>query len=139
MLCRARMTLGRIRPKVGGSASRRPLDQAVSGPSPTISADVLRTAVPMRPYRRLLHEGKAVAQHVRSYERAQLLVLPDHRLAALTLRQRPRQQALVQEFDAWGSEARAFHLGLNSRPVETSVRLHRLLSLAQLYDWTQIQ
>ena len=43
---------------------------------------------------RLLHEGQVVAQHVRSYERGQLLVLPEHRLAALTLRQRPRQQAL---------------------------------------------
>ena len=33
---------------------------------------------------RLLHEGQVVAQHVRSYERGQLLVLPEHRLAALT-------------------------------------------------------
>src|SRR5207253_9193751 len=28
---------------------------------------------------RLLHEGRVVAQHVRSYERRQLIVLPDHR------------------------------------------------------------
>ena len=34
---------------------------------------------------RLLHEGQVVAQHVRSYERGQLLVLPEHRLAALAL------------------------------------------------------
>ena len=54
---------------------------------------------------RLLHEGQVVTQHVRSYERGQLLVLPEHRLAALTLRQRPRQQALTQEFDAWGPES----------------------------------
>src|SRR5206468_4874726 len=76
---------------------------------------------------RLLHEGQVVAQHVRSYERGQLLVLPEHRLAALTLRQRPRQRALEQDFDAWGPQARAFHLGLNSRPVKTSVHLRRLL------------
>src|SRR6202140_1137162 len=68
---------------------------------------------------RLLHEGQVVAQHVRCYERGQLLVLPDHHLAALTLRQRPPQQALEQEFDAWGPEARAFHLQLSSRPVKT--------------------
>ena len=59
---------------------------------------------------RLLHEGQVVAQHVRSYERGQLLVLAEHRLAALTLRQRPSQQALTAEFDAWGPVARAFHL-----------------------------
>ena len=87
---------------------------------------------------RLLHEGQVVAQHVRSYERGQLLVLPEHRLAALTLRQRPRQQALEQEFDAWGPEAREFRLGLNSRPVKTSVHVRRLLSLAQLYGRTEV-
>lgn len=87
---------------------------------------------------RLLHEGQVVAQHVRSYERGQLLVLPDHRLAALTLRQRPRQQALEQEFDAWGPEAHAFHLQLNSRPIKTGVHVRRLLSLAQLYGRTEV-
>ena len=79
-----------------------------------------------------------MAQHVRSYERGQLLVLPEHRLGALTLRQRPQQQALTQEFDAWGPEARAFHLGLNSRPVKTGVHLRRLLKLAQVYGRTEV-
>ena len=87
---------------------------------------------------RLLHEGQVVAQHVRSYERGQLLVLPEHRLAALTLRQRPTQQTREQEFDAWGPEARAFHLGLNSRPVKSSVHVRRLLNLAQLYGRTPV-
>ena len=87
---------------------------------------------------RLLHEGQVVAQHVRSYERGQLLVLPEHRLAALTLRQRPTQQALEQELDAWGPEARAFHLGLNSRPIKSSVHVRRLLNLAQLYGRTAV-
>ena len=40
---------------------------------------------------RMLHEGQVVAQHVRCYQRGQLIVLPEHRLAALTLRQRSRQ------------------------------------------------
>jgi transposase len=87
---------------------------------------------------RLLHEGQVVARHVRSYERGQLLVLPEHRLAALTLRQRPQQRALEQEFDAWGPEAREFHLRLNSRPVKTSVHLRRLLKLAQVYGRTEV-
>jgi hypothetical protein len=49
---------------------------------------------------RVLHEGLVVAQHVRCYERGQLIVLPDHRLAALALRQRSRGSALEEEFDA---------------------------------------
>jgi transposase len=87
---------------------------------------------------RLLHEGQVVAQHLRSYQRGQLLVLPEHRLAALSLRQRPYQRALEQEFDAWGPQARAFHLGLNSRPVKTGVQLRRLLGLAKLYGRTEV-
>jgi transposase len=87
---------------------------------------------------RLLHEGQVVTQHVRSYERGQLLVLPEHRLAALTLRQRPHRQTLEREFDAWGPEARAFHLELNSRPIKTSVHLRRLLNLAKVYGRTEV-
>jgi transposase len=87
---------------------------------------------------RLLHEGQVVAQHVRSYERGQLLVLPDHHQAALTLRQRPCQQALAQEFAAWGPEACEFHRRLDSRPVKTSVHVRRLLGLAQLYGRTEV-
>ncbi|HEY2416695.1 MAG TPA: IS21 family transposase [Steroidobacteraceae bacterium] len=87
---------------------------------------------------RLLHEGQVVAQHVRSYERGQVLVLPEHQLAVLALRQRPRQQALAQAFDAWGPEARAFHLQLNRLPLKTGVHLRRLLGLAQLYGRTEV-
>jgi len=87
---------------------------------------------------RLLHKGQVVAQHVRSYERGQLIVLPDHRLAALTLRQRPRQEAREHEFDAWGPEAREFRLGLCSRPVKTGVHLRRLLGLAQVYGRAEV-
>jgi transposase len=87
---------------------------------------------------RLLHDGHVVAQHVRSYERGQLLVLPEHRLAALALRHRPRQRGLEQEFDSWGPEARAFHLELNRRPVKTGVHLRRLLNLAQVYGRTEV-
>jgi transposase len=87
---------------------------------------------------RLLHEGNVVAQHVRSYERGQLIVLPDHRLAALALRQRSGRNSLEQEFDAWGSEARQFHLHLCSRPVKTGIHLRRLLDLAKLYGRTEV-
>jgi len=87
---------------------------------------------------RLLHEGQVVAQHARSYERGQVLVQPEHHLAALSLRHRPQLQALEQEFDAWGPEARAFHLGLNRQPVKTTVHVRRLRSLAKVYGRTEV-
>ena len=81
---------------------------------------------------RVLHEGQVVAQHVRCYERGQLIVLSDHRLAALTLRRRSRASALEHQFDALGPEACQFHLHLNRQPVKTSVHLRRLLGLTRL-------
>ncbi|HWT80121.1 MAG TPA: hypothetical protein VN648_15145, partial [Candidatus Methylomirabilis sp.] len=87
---------------------------------------------------RVLHEGQVVAQHVRCYERGQLIVLSDHHLAALTLRQRSRAAALEQEFDALGPEARQFHLHLKSQPVKTGVHLRRLLGLARLYGAAEV-
>ena len=79
-----------------------------------------------------------MAQHVRCYERGQLIVLPDHRLASLTLRRRSRAAALEQEFDALGPEARQFHLRLKSQPVKTGAHLRRLLGLARLYGPTEL-
>jgi transposase len=87
---------------------------------------------------RVLHEGQVVAQHVRCYQRGQLIVVPDHRTAALGLRRRSRGSALEQEFDALGPEARQFHLQLRSRPVKTGVHLRRILGLARLYGPVEV-
>jgi hypothetical protein len=86
----------------------------------------------------VLHEGQLVAQHLRCYERGQLIVLPDHRLAALALRKRSRGTAVEREFDALGPEARQFHLHLKGQPVKTGVHLRRLLGLARLYGTAEL-
>ena len=87
---------------------------------------------------RILHQGKVVAQHVRSYQRRQLIVLPEHRLAVLTMNRRSRSNALEQVFDALGPEARQFHLGLKRQPVKTGVHLRRLLGLARVYGSAEV-
>jgi len=87
---------------------------------------------------RILHEGHLAAQHVRCYQRGQLIVLPDHRLAALVLSRRSRSSALEQAFDALGPEARQFHLHLRKQPVKTGVHLRHLLGLARLYGTAEL-
>jgi transposase len=87
---------------------------------------------------RILHEGHLAAQHVRCYQRGQLIVMPDHRLAALVLSRRSRSSALEQAFDALGPEARQFHLHLRKQPVKTGVHLRRLLGLARLYGTAEL-
>jgi transposase len=87
---------------------------------------------------RILHEGHLAAQHVRCYQRGQLIVLPDHRLAAVALSRRARSSALEQAFDALGPEARQLHLYLRKQPVKTGVHLRHLLSLARLYGTAEL-
>jgi transposase len=82
---------------------------------------------------RIVHQGQVVARHARCYQRRQLIVLPDHRLAALSVSRRTRSSALEQAFDALGPEARQFHLCLRRQPVKTGVHLRRLLGLARVY------
>ena len=87
---------------------------------------------------RIVHNGEVVAQHTRCYQRGQLIVAADHRLAALSLRQRSRNTALEHAFDALGPEARQFHLVLKGQPVKTTVHLRRLLTLARLYGTAEL-
>ena len=82
---------------------------------------------------RVIANGEVAACHARSYDRNQLISLPDHRLEALKLRSRVRARDIEEAFDALGEEARKFHLELRLRPVKTSVHLRRLLNLVHLY------
>jgi transposase len=86
----------------------------------------------------VLHQGEVLARHARSYQQGQLIVLPDHCLAALALSRRSGSSALEHAFDALGPEARRFHLGLERQPVKTSVHLRRLLGLAKLYGAAEL-
>jgi transposase len=87
---------------------------------------------------RILAEGVEVARHARSYDRRQLLVLPDHRLEALKMRQRGRAREVADTFDALGEEARLFHRELLRLPVRTSVHLRRVLQLVRLYGRREV-
>ena len=74
---------------------------------------------------RIYYQGQLVACHQRSYSRRELVIEPEHRLEALKLRHRQRASDLQQSFDALGSTAKIFHLGLLTQPVRASVHLRR--------------
>jgi hypothetical protein len=87
---------------------------------------------------RILDQGVEVARHPRCYEKRQLLVQSDHRLAALKLRRRRQADQRVEEFDSLGPEARQFHLKLLSMTVKPTVHLRRLLGLVRLYGRKEV-
>lgn len=86
----------------------------------------------------VISEGVEVARHARSYDRRQLIRLPDHQLEALKMRRRVRAREVEDTFDSLGEIARLFHLELRRRPVRTSVHLRRLLHLVHLYGRPEV-
>lgn len=87
---------------------------------------------------RILHEGREIACHQRSYGRGLRICRTEHQLEALQSRRRTRGRHLENAFDALGEVAREFHLKLQSRPVKTSHHLRRLLNLVRLYGRTEV-
>lgn len=87
---------------------------------------------------RVISQGEEVACHTRSYDRRQLIRLPDHQLEALKMRSRLRAHDVENTFDALGEQARKFHLELRRRPVKTMVHLRRLLNLVRLYGRQEV-
>lgn len=81
----------------------------------------------------ILDQGQEVVRHPRCYEKGQLIVRGEDRLAALKLRRRRQADQYEEEFDALGAEAREFHLKLLAMPVKPAVHLRRLLGLVRLY------
>ena len=107
----------------------------------SVPPHLVRQTVTIRPDGhevRIVHQGQIIARHSRCYERRQLIVLPEHRTAALSMGRRSRSSALEQAFDALGPEARQFHLCLNRQPVKTGVHLRRLLGLARVYGSAEV-
>jgi transposase len=87
---------------------------------------------------RIVHQGQEIAQHERCYEKGQLRIHPDHRLAALTMRRRRQTNQREEEFDALGPEAREFHRKLLTMPVKPTIHLRRLLGLVRLYGRKEV-
>ena len=87
---------------------------------------------------RIVNQGQEVARHERCYEKDQLRIHPDHRLAALKMRRRRQANQREEEFDALGPEAREFHRKLLTMPVKPTIHLRRLLGLVRLYGRKEV-
>ena len=86
----------------------------------------------------VLHCGKEIARHRRSFEKRRLIVDLEHRKAALARRKRSQGRLIEAEFDALSPEAEAFRRGLERGPRKTIVHLRRLLELVRLYGKAEV-
>lgn len=87
---------------------------------------------------RVLHAGKEVARHRRSYQRLEIVVNPQHRQAAIGARKRSTTRAVEAQFDELGPEAKAFRLVLLRSPVQPTVHLRKILQLVHVYGRAEV-
>lgn len=80
------------------------------------------------------HDHKLVADHVRSYDRGQGLLNPEHEKPLLEQRRRARGQALMRDFLALAPTAAEFCQGLNNRQAHPTAHLRKIMALVQLHS-----
>lgn len=107
----------------------------------SVPPDYVRKSVIIRADERLvrvLHSGREIAAHRRSYECKRVILDPEHQKAALARRRRSRARQMEIDFDALGPEARAFRERLSRSTLKTFVHIHRILGFVRLYGKTEV-
>lgn len=79
------------------------------------------------------HQHNLVAEHVRSYDRAQDVSDPDHERRLLVERCRARSQQMYRRFLLLTPKADAFYAQLTQRRLNPLVHLRRIVALADVY------
>jgi hypothetical protein len=82
---------------------------------------------------RVIHGGKEIAKHQRSFERKRRITDPAHQKAALALRKRSRARQIEIDFIALGTAAEVFRQHLLNAPVKPTVHFRRILQLVRIY------
>jgi transposase len=86
----------------------------------------------------VIHAGREVARHKRSFQKRQIIVDPQHRQAALACRKRSLAREIEARFDDLGPEAKAFRVALLKSPVRPSLHLRKILDLVRLYGKAEV-
>ena len=74
-----------------------------------------------------------VARHVRSYDRNQSIVDPDHAEGIRKQRRRAREQNLMRDFLALGGVAESFLKGLEHRQISPRTHLRHIMTLVEMH------
>jgi transposase len=86
----------------------------------------------------LYHDHQLIAEHLRSYDRAQDFKEPDHERTLLNQRKRARKQHIHQRFIALSPAAESFYQHLQTRRLNPQVHLRKIVALLDLYPQDQV-
>lgn len=82
---------------------------------------------------RIYMDGKSVARHVRSYDRKQDIVNPDHQRDVRRARKRAALQNMEKDFLKIGSKAEEFLTKLELKEVNTEMHMRKILAMTDIY------
>ena len=109
---------------------------AFDGNRYSVPAEYAAHRVSLRAYADRLaiyHEGKLIADHLRSYQRAQDLANPDHEKELLQQRRRGRDQRIYQRFLQLTPQADEYYRQLAEHRMNPRHHVGRIVSLSESY------
>jgi len=86
----------------------------------------------------IYHEGKLIAEHLRSYQRGQDVFNPDHEKELLQQRRRGRDQRIYQRFLQLTSQADEYYRQLAERRMNPRHHVGRIVALSEIYGADKI-
>lgn len=109
---------------------------AFDGNSYSVPAEYAAHRVNLRAYvDRLViyHDGKLIAEHLRSYHRGQDVFNPDHEKELLLQRRRGREQRIYQRFLQLTNQADEYYRQLAERRMNAKHHVCRIVALSEIY------
>jgi transposase len=87
----------------------------------------------------LSYEGKAVAEHGRSYEKYRDIVDPEHDKALIERRRLARNSQLLGRFLALGDVAEKYYRGLCEKRLNPGLHVRKITALADIYGTDDVK
>lgn len=83
-------------------------------------------------------EGKLIAEHLRSYDRHQDILNPDHQRALLRQRRKARDQQLMRQFLRLSSKAEIYAQQLQEKRFNPTVHIRKIIALSEIYGTDEV-
>jgi len=81
----------------------------------------------------IYHKFKLIATHLRSYDKHQNILNPDHQRELLNQRKGAREQRLLKDFFAIGSAAEIYYRKLQQRRINARSHVRKIMALVEIY------
>lgn len=86
----------------------------------------------------IYHRQKLIAEHVRSFDRHQDLLIPEHQRDLLRQRRNARQQQHLKHFLRLSADSEAYYSAMEQRRLNPMEHLRKIIALCEIYGDDQV-